>query len=561
MGSNYKKTITLGLDYSEFSGGIADCNRKMGLLDAEMKLAQERVKQYGDETDQLKIRQEALTQKIILQRQVVEEQARSYDSALSSQKKSEKQIDALDKALLQSRTTLQTLENEYSENTKRLDEFARKSRESEEGQRSFGDTIRDVASAVGIEASPAVETLAGKFDLIDEKVGKAVLTVGTLASTLTGLTVKTAEHVKEIETVSQTMGMTTSEYQAWDYVLKSVGYDAESASGDLAALAEKAKDAAEGGNDSAKTFRMLGISVKDSSGHLKSQSQLFNELISSLRGMEDVTTRNAIASDLLSTTGEKMIPILNMTKEEFLGLRDAAYNTGFVMNADTIKGFSDLNKTMADFKGTVKGLSNSFATALLPMLTALFQAVTAIPAPVLQTIVTITGMIVVISSTVSAVNSTVGAFGKFTDMLAGVDAKTYKTTGIIIGVVAALIALASVIGVIIGKGDDINRTMDSVSSSISSIGAATQNVSRPRYNAGGTDYFEGGETWVGEEGPEIVQLPRGSRIINNQRAKSASGDTFIININADIERISSVQKLIDMADNERIALRTGKGRM
>ena len=89
MGSNYKKTITLGLDYSEFSGGIADCNRKMGLLDAEMKLAQERVKQYGDETDQLKIRQEALTQKIILQRQVVEEQARSYDSALSSQKKSE----------------------------------------------------------------------------------------------------------------------------------------------------------------------------------------------------------------------------------------------------------------------------------------------------------------------------------------------------------------------------------------------------------------------------------------------------------------------------------------
>ena len=195
------------------------------------------------------------------------------------------------------------------------------------------------------------------------------------------------------------------------------------------------------------------------------------------------------------------------------------------------------------------------------MLTALFQAVTAIPAPVLQTIVTITGMIVVISSTVSAVNSTVGAFGKFTDMLAGVDAKTYKTTGIIIGVVAALIALASVIGVIIGKGDDINRTMDSVSSSISSIGAATQNVSRPRYNAGGTDYFEGGETWVGEEGPEIVQLPRGSRIINNQRVKSASGDTFIININADIERISSVQKLIDMADNERIALRTGKGRM
>lgn len=68
MANNYKKTITLGLDYSEFSGGISECNRKMGLLDAEMKLAQEQAKEYGDETDQLKIKQEALAQKIILQR-------------------------------------------------------------------------------------------------------------------------------------------------------------------------------------------------------------------------------------------------------------------------------------------------------------------------------------------------------------------------------------------------------------------------------------------------------------------------------------------------------------
>ena len=36
MSGSYKKTIVLGLDYSEFSGGISECNRKMGLLDAEM---------------------------------------------------------------------------------------------------------------------------------------------------------------------------------------------------------------------------------------------------------------------------------------------------------------------------------------------------------------------------------------------------------------------------------------------------------------------------------------------------------------------------------------------
>ncbi|XBX07070.1 hypothetical protein QMP26_02400 [Enterocloster clostridioformis] len=558
MANNYKKTITLGLDYSEFSGGISECNRKMGLLDAEMKLAQEQAKEYGDETDQLKIRQEALAQKIILQKKVVEEQAKAYDIAMSSQKKSEKQVDALDKTLLQSRTTLQKLENEYKDNTKRLDEFAKKSKESDEAQRSFGDTIRDVASMIGIEASPAVETLAGKFDAIDENVGKAILTVGTLVTTLGGLTIKTAEHAKEIQTVSQTMGMTTNEYQAWDYVLKSVGYDAESASGDLAALAEKAKDAAEGGNDSAKTFRILGVSIKDTNRNLKSQGQLFTDVIKSLRNMEDVTTRNAIASDLLSTTGEKIVPILNMTNEELKNLMNSAYETGYVMSGETLNGFNQLNESMNRFKSVSEALSGRFAEVLLPALTALFNAVSVIPTPVLQLIITLAGVVTTAVTVMKAVDSTVGAFNNFMGVLGITDAKTIKTTAIILGVVAALIALAAVIAVIIGKGDDLNRTMDTVSSSVGKIGASTQNISRQKYNARGTDYFEGGETWVGEAGPELVRLPRGSRIMSNSQSKAVAGDTYIINVNADIEKISSVQKLVEMAKNERLALRVGK---
>ena len=94
---------------------------------------------------------------------------------------------------------------------------------------------------MGVETSPLVETLASNFDGLNEDMGKAVLTVGTLITTMGALTSQTVSHAKEVVNVSQTMGMTTNQYQAWDYVLKSVGYDAESASGDLAALAEKAK--------------------------------------------------------------------------------------------------------------------------------------------------------------------------------------------------------------------------------------------------------------------------------------------------------------------------------
>ncbi|UEM17347.1 hypothetical protein J4G43_025795 [Bradyrhizobium barranii subsp. barranii] len=42
-------------------------------------------------------------------------------------------------------------------------------------------------------------------------------------------------------------------------------------------------------------------------------------------------------------------------------------------------------------------------------------------------------------------------------------------------------------------------------------------------NAAGTDNWRGGPTWVGEEGPEIVNLPRGAQVIPNDIARQAGG--------------------------------------
>lgn len=556
MSSNYRRTIVLGLDYSEFSGGITECNRKMGLLDAEMKLASEQAKAYGTETDQLKIKQEGLAQKIELQRKVVEKQAEAYDKAMSAGKKNEKQTDALDKALLNSRTTLQKLENEYKDVNDQLEEMEHNSRNVNKVQESFGDIIREVADYIGVSANPVIEKMAEHFDEVDAKVGAAVLTVGTLVTTLGGLTLKTAEHAKEITNVSQTMGMTTDQYQVWDYILKTVGYDAESASGDLAALAEKAKDAAEGGEDSAKTFKQLGISVKNTTGQLKSQNQLFTDVVFRLMEMEDATKRNAIASDLLSTTGEKLVPVLNMSKQELYELKEQAYETGYVMSQDTLAGFEDLNKAMTEFQGVTEGLSNTFAVAMLPMLTALFEAISAIPTPVLELIITLTTTIATITMMVKAIDSTVGTWGKFTDMLAGVDAKTLKTTAIIIGVVAALIALAAIIAVIIGKSNDLNRTMETVSKSVGNISSGIQGQ-QTRYNASGTTYFEGGETWVGENGPERVILPRGSRIMSH-RESVGSGDVYYINATIDAKNVKEFNDIVKIVKGEKVALRTGR---
>ena len=41
--------------------------------------------------------------------------------------------------------------------------------------------------------------------------------------------------------------------------------------------------------------------------------------------------------------------------------------------------------------------------------------------------------------------------------------------------------------------------------------------------AGGTDYAPGGMALVGEQGPELVNLPRGSQVIPNDVARNMAG--------------------------------------
>ena len=178
-------------------------------------------------------------------------------------------------------------------------------------------------------------------------------------------------------------------------------------------------------------------------------------------------------------------------------------------------------------------------------------------------IITIAGIVVTLVSVTKAIDSTVGMFSKFTDMLGGVDMKAAKTAGIIFGVVAALIALGAIISVIAGKGDDLNRTMDSVSSSVGKLNqnmqSQYQSGKSTSYHAKGTDYFEGGETWVGEEGPEKVILPRGSKILSN-RESAGGGDTYYFNVTISAKEVKEFNDIVKMAKEEKVAYRTGRVR-
>lgn len=95
-----------------------------------------------------------------------------------------------------------------------------------------------------------------------------------------------------------------------------------------------------------------------------------------------------------------------------------------------------------------------------------------------------------------------------------------------------------------------NRTpMNDKSSTVTTNYRDTgQTLSSHGNNAAGTDFWRGGTTWVGEEGPEIVNLPRGSQVIPNDESMARANSkgngltlsigTFVNNRKEDIEELA-----------------------
>ena len=94
-------------------------------------------------------------------------------------------------------------------------------------------------------------------------------------------------------------------------------------------------------------------------------------------------------------------------------------------------------------------------------------------------------------------------------------------------------------------------------------------------NANGTDYWRGGLTWVGERGPELIQLPQATRIFSTEESAGISsrmaamqmmsttygGDTFVFHPGAiviDPKNVREFNDVVRMAQDARQSQRAGR---
>jgi len=549
-----KKVITLGLDYSQFDGGITEVNRKMGLLDSQFRLATEQTKSFGSETDQLTLKQEQLTQKINLVTQKVNLSKEAYDKAITSGKATDKQLDNLQKAYNNNQTALQKLNNELTENKAKID----KANASTE---TFGSSIRGMASSLGINVSPALETVASKFDGLDKNVGNAVLGIGAMIAAFASCTFSAANMADDLLQLSSVTGIETDQLQKMQYASKFLDVEVDTMANSITKLTRNMDDARKGSKELDDAFDRLHVRYKDGNNVLLDSEEVFYKTIDALGKIKNETERDALAMTVLGKSAKELNPLIEAGSVKLKELGIEAENMGTVMSKDSLDKLGKMKDAMDKLDNTTGALKNSLGLALLPILTTLFTAISSIPTPVLQTLVILASVIASVLLIVKAIKSVTDTVGTIKGFFGTINPATLKTVGIIMAVVAALIALAAIIAVISGKGNQLQSSISAVGSSVgqiqNTVASTQQNTVKSIGYANGTKSAVGGYAWKGETGPELEYTPPGNRIFTNAESKAMVGGGNIYYITIDAKNVREFNDVVTIMTNHRQTSRQG----
>lgn len=250
------------------------------------------------------------------------------------------------------------------------------------------------------KSAESIASKLGKGIATAAKWGAGIVTAATVAtSAMVGLATDAAGTADEIDKMSQKIGFSTEAYQEWDYIAQKCGTSMETLQGGITDLAEKMHDAATGSGEAAEIFSRLGISVVDAEDNLRSQQEVFEETIIALQQMENATERQALATKLMSTTGEELLPLLNGQVESIDTLKQSAHDLGLVMSEDAVSAGVTLGDTIDDIKQSFTMIGTSLGSEVIPVIRQFADIIISNMPMIQQTIGTLAPVLVSLVST------------------------------------------------------------------------------------------------------------------------------------------------------------------
>ena len=434
---------------------------------------------------------------------------------------------------------------------------------------------------------------------------------------LASMTRQSAEYAKEIKTLASVTGQSTSRLQEFDYAAEMIGVSSDRIRDSLKETTNKMQEARDGNEATALAYQNLGVAITDADGQLRSAEDVFYDTIDALGQMKNQTERDAIAMDLLSESAQELNPLIEIGSEGLKQYAQEAHDMGYVLDNEALTALTEVDDAYQRLQKSQEAAKNQLSAEFAPYLTEFYEKVTKLIKDGGQALkdsglVSAFGMLLetagdIIAPTNELADDSVPKLTKALRPLSEVIALIADTLDVIVGLGKVIFSNFwddtwsegwKQIGTGLGmnknqksnqqrlwaewEATDTNNATNSAGygayyangkyygnrdaylrelweqelAAGGAVGSFEAWKMMKGYNASGTDYWRGGRTLIGENGPEEVVLPRGSRILTAQETRQASGgDTFYITIPANT--VKEFNDIVRIARNKRRTDRMG----
>ncbi|AGF74135.1 phage tail protein [Bartonella australis AUST/NH1] len=232
------------------------------------------------------------------------------------------------------------------------------------GVHRFSAAVKNMTKSLqGVQG--ALSTVAKRASILSGALG---LAGGGLVASLSAITMKTIHMGDSLHHASRHLGMSVAALQLWSDAADRSGYSGELFQQSLATLNRRSAQAFAGQRRGVMGFKALGISVKNASGQLKSNSALLEEIIDKMSKMKNQAQRQHIAALLFGGDGKEMAAMLSQGMEPFKELFAKARKGKWLIGADVAHYAADLSDKLGAFKKKIGGVANFIGSRFMPVL-------------------------------------------------------------------------------------------------------------------------------------------------------------------------------------------------
>ena len=268
----------------------------------------------------------------------------------------------------------------------KLKEAERQAKESgltntEEGQKAYRELQREIVSTENSlkNFTKQQKESANNFDLLGEKAEKmnkvmAGLGAGVIAlgGAMVKNTIDTAAQADEILTLSAQTGLATDTIQEFKYASELVDVPLETVTKSLAKLTKNMSSAQGGSKSTSEAFGKLGVSVTDMDGNLRSNQDVFTDVINKLGEMTNETERDAISMAIFGKSAQDLNPLIEAGGDALAGFAEEARNMGYVLDEEALGKLGEVDDQVQrltnQFNATAKSLGADLSEILIPVM-------------------------------------------------------------------------------------------------------------------------------------------------------------------------------------------------